>query len=305
MRKLPPLNSIRAFEAAARNRSFTAAASELCVTVTAISHQIRQLEDQLGQKLFERTPREVTLTALGERLFPAVRDGFDRFAEGFEALHDRGGREGLTVTTTRAFAERWLMPRLADFAAAFPGCDVQVDASEEVVDLRRSDVDVAVRYGRGPYSDLSSQLLLQDLHIPVVGTGSREIASRRLEDYRSMPLLAFKWVNPALDGPNWNKWLEAAGKPTDAFRISWFNDESLAIHAMERGIGPLLCSDVMAEDALSERRAIRLDGPALEGFGYHLVHLPGRRRKRAVARFCEWLRAQAADFTDRSSQLAA
>lgn len=303
MRKLPPLNSIRAFEAAARNRSFTAAASELCVTVTAISHQIRQLEEQLGQKLFERTPREVMLTALGERLYPTLRDGFDRFAEAFDHLHERNGLEAVTVTTTRAFAERWLMPRLPRFTLTFPGIDVNVEATEEVVDLRRSDVDVAVRYGRVPDEALTSTRLLQDVYIAVASTGSRKIASQRLEDYQAMPLLAFKWISRSLEGPTWARWLEAAGKsPVDTFRVAWFNDESLAMHAMERGIGPLLCSDVMAEDAIHERRAVRLDGPALEGFGYHLAHLPGRRRKRAVARFCEWLRSEAADFADRSKR---
>lgn len=306
MRKLPPLNSIRAFEAAARNRSFTAAAAELCVTVTAVSHQIRHLEEQLGQKLFERTPREVTLTALGEKLYPALRDGFDRFAEAFEELHDRNGHEAVSVTTTRAFAERWLMPRLPDFAQAFPTIDVHVEASEELVDLRRSDVDVAIRYGLNPGADLSSTLLLRDMYCPVVATASKAITSRRLEDYRGMPLLAYKWFNRALDGPGWGQWLEAAGKhPVDHFRLSWFNDESLALHAMERGLGPLLCSDIMTADAVGEGTLARLEGPALAGFGYHLAYLPARRRKRALTRFCEWLRGEAADFVDRSKRIAA
>ncbi|MGV6874790.1 LysR substrate-binding domain-containing protein [Pseudochelatococcus sp. B33] len=305
MRKLPPLNSIRAFEAAARNRSFTAAATELCVTMTAVSHQIRHLEEQLGQKLFERTPREVRLTALGEKLYPALRDGFDRFAEAFEQIHDRNGRESLTVTTTRAFAERWLMPRLPGFTGAAPGVDVHVEATEELVDLRRSDVDVAIRYGHQPKDDLSSTLLLQDMYGPVASADCPGIASRQIEDYRSMPLLAYKWVNRALDAPDWARWLEAAGKPpVDTFRVSWFNDESLAMHAMERGMGPLLCSDIMTEDAVRERRAVRLDGPLLPGFGYHLAYLPGRHRRRPVARFCEWLRAEAADFIERPRRLA-
>lgn len=300
MRKLPPLNSLRAFEAAARNGSFTAAADELCVTVTAISHQIRHLEEQIGQKLFERTPREVVLTQLGASLYPALRDGFDRFADAFDRLRDTPGQESLTVTTTRAFAERWLMPRLPGFMSSLPGIDVHVEATDEVVDLRRSNADVAIRYGHQPSEDLASALLLRDTYGPVVATGLAVTASRDLDDYSSLPLLAYKWFNPALNGPGWKQWLEASGKSSvETLRISWFNDESLAIHAMERGMGPLLCSDILTQDAIRDGRLTRLDGPALPGFGYHLTYLHGRRRKRPVARFCEWLHAQAAEFVDR------
>ncbi len=306
MRKLPPLNSLRAFEAAARNRSFTAAATELCVTVTAISHQIRHLEEQLGQKLFERTPREVTLTDLGEKLYPGLRDGFDRFADAFDRLRDTRGQESLTVTTTRAFAERWLMPRLLSFTSALPGIDVHVEATEELVDLRRSSADVAIRYGHQPSEDLSSALLLQDMYCPVVSLGCATTSSQEFDEYKGMPLLAYKWFNRGLSGPSWEQWLQAADKPPiETFRISWFNDESLAIHAMERGMGPLLCSDIMTEDATRERRLIRLDGPALPGFGYHLTYLQGRRRKRPVARFCDWLHAQAAEFVEQRPARAA
>jgi LysR family glycine cleavage system transcriptional activator len=306
MRKLPPLNSLRAFEAAARNRSFTAAAAELCVTVTAISHQIRQLEELLGQKLFERTPREVSLTVWGEKLYPDLRDGFDRFASAFDQIHKNDGQKSLTITTTRAFAERWLMPRLLRFTNAVPDINVHVEATEEVLDLRRSNVDVAIRYGRSPSPDMTSVPLLQDTYSPIVAASCGGFPSVRIEDYRKFPLLAYRWFNPSLGGPDWQHWMLTAGKaPPDMLNVSWFNDESLAIHAMERGMGPLLCSDILTEDAISERKLVRLEGPSLPGFGYHIAYLPGRQRRRPVARFCEWLRSEAVDFPSRPNRVAA
>src|SRR5690606_3651969 len=125
MRKIPPLNSIRAFEAVARHQSFTAAAEELCVTVAAVSHQVRQLEEGLGQKLLERG-RQVRLTAAGQTLYPLLRDGFDQIAHAFALISPPARGDAIQLSTTRAFAERWLMPRLARFNAIHPDILVPV-----------------------------------------------------------------------------------------------------------------------------------------------------------------------------------
>lgn len=297
MRRLPPLNSIRAFEAAARHLSFTAAANELCVTVTAVSHQVKNLEDQIGRKLFDRTPREVRLTAIGARLFPALREGFDRFGDAFEEITAQNAGHSLTVTTTRAFAERWLMPRLSRFAAACPDISVNVEGSEKIVDLRDTGTDVAIRYGRTTDISLATMPLLQDSYRAVTSTGDGLSSEADIAAYRDRNLLAYRWHLHTDEMPNWSRWLREAGYRTPGdFRISWFNDESLAMHAMEQGMGPLLCSNVLVADGIAAGSLRAIDGPAIDGFGFKLAHVPARERKRSISQFIDWVVAEARQF---------
>lgn len=299
MRRLPPLNAIRAFEAAARNRSFTAAASELCVTVTAVSHQVRHLEEQVGRKLFDRLPREVRLTPAGERLFPFVRDGFDRFAEAFLDLDGRSAAETLSVTATRGFAERWLMPRLERFSALHPKINVSVEGTAQKVDLREGgDVDVAIRYGRHGDDSLEEVVLMHDTYQAVARQIPGRNSSLSLGDLDGRPLLAYRWMMRSDDVPSWSKWLRNAGRDDEAdLRISWFNDEGLAMHAMEGGLGALLCSDVLVADDIARGALTPVDGPTLDGFCFRLLHVPSRRPKRAISQFTDWIRGEAADFS--------
>ncbi|MEW6640591.1 MAG: LysR substrate-binding domain-containing protein [Pseudomonadota bacterium] len=305
MRKLPPLNAIRAFEAAARHESFTAAASELCVTVTAISHQVRQLEATLGVKLFERSGRAVVLTQQGRAIFPLLRDGFDHLADAFAALRPPGGGDAVTVSTTRAFAERWLMPRLAAFHAAMPDIVVHIDATEDVATPGSDGIDLAVRYGRAT-RDERAAVLFDDRYIAVAAdsicAGDRPPA---IDDFHARPLLAYKWKNPALDSPAWSSWLAGAGRNSRRdFRISWYSEEPLALHAAERGLGPLLCSDALVGDQLAAGTLRRIEGPALEGFSFRLVEATSGKR-RAASAFATWLRDEAAAFRDGPARLTA
>ncbi|QOF75685.1 LysR family transcriptional regulator (plasmid) [Aminobacter sp. SR38] len=297
MRKLPPLNAIRAFEAAARHLSFTAAANELCVTITAVSHQVKNLEDQIGCKLFERTPREVRLTSIGARLFPALREGFDRFGDAFEEITAQNAGHSLTVTTTRAFAERWLMPRLARFTAAFPDISVNVEGSEDIVDLRDTGTDIAIRYGRTADVSLATMPLLQDSYHAVTSANDGLPADADISAYRRRNLLAYRWHLHTDEIPNWSRWLRDADYRTPGdFRISWFNDESLAMHAMERGMGPLLCCNVLAADGIAAGNLRAIDGPAIDGFGFKLAHVPTRQRKRSITLFVDWIVAETEQF---------
>ena len=297
MRKLPPLNAVRAFEAAARHESFTAAANELCVTVTAISHQVRQLEAILGHKLFERSGRAVVLTADGHAVFPLLRDGFDRMASAFAAIRPPADGDAITISTTRAFAERWLMPRLARFNAAFP--QLVVTSMRPKSCGRR-----APRASIWPFVTVAS-----------IAPASRRccsaIATLRLRQARSVRLVLVRplttsvrarcWrsagKNAALDSPAWSAWLAGADHdPGRDFRISWYSEEPLALHAAERGLGPLLCSDALVDEQLREGTLRRLDGPALAGFAYRLVNAPTAARRKSVTAFIDWLRAEAAAF---------
>lgn len=167
MRDLPPLSALRAFEAAARHLSFKKAAEELAVTPTAISHQVRQLEEWLGQQLFERHVRRVALTREGRELFPSLREGFDLMIRGIDALRTPPSQEVLTLSSTVAFTSKWLVPRVPAFRAACPGLDLRLHASDDAVDLRAGGVDLAIRYGRGVHAGLRSELLLQDRFAPV------------------------------------------------------------------------------------------------------------------------------------------
>ena len=145
MENLPPLIELRAFDAAARHLSFKKAAVELGVTPTAVSHQIRLLERYCGCALFRRQPRPLSLTEAGERLYPSVRRGLESFAEAFAALKQNGARHPLKVTTTNAFASRWLVPRLPEWRRLHPDYPLDVIGTDSVLDLRAGDGDVAIR----------------------------------------------------------------------------------------------------------------------------------------------------------------
>src|SRR5215475_14270420 len=148
MNRLPPLIELRAFEAAARHVSFKKAAAELGVTPTAISHQIRLLEQYCGRALFRRRPRPLSLTQAGARLFPVVRDGLAAFVTTLGAIRRDGERQPLRVTTTSAFASRWLVPRLSRWRKLRPDTPLEVIGTDSVIDLRAGDADVAIRYTR-------------------------------------------------------------------------------------------------------------------------------------------------------------
>ena len=305
MRKLPPLNAIRAFEAAARHQSFTAAANELCVSVTAVSHQVRQLEALLKRKLFDRRGRTVALTSEGQAIFPLLRDGFDQLANAFAGVQPPRGSEEVTLSTTRAFAERWLVPRLERFNARFPGIIVHIDATEDIVTPGTRGVDLAIRYGRSDAAEPAA-VLFEDSYIAVAASGicPRNGASLHIDDFPARPLLAFRWKNPTLEFPAWSGWLAAAPRGRRAnFSMSWFSEETLALHAAERGLGPLLCSNALVDDQLRQGTMRQIDGPALPGFAFRLVEGASIRRRKVITNFTDWLRAEAASFRARSMTL--
>ena len=298
MRKIPPLNSVRAFEAVARHQSFSAAANELSVTVAAVSHQVRQLEDGLGQKLLERG-RTVTLTPAGKTIYPLLRDGFDQIAQAFALIGAAKEGDAIQVSTTRAFAERWLMPRLAKFNGIYPDIVVHIHASEKIVDLRSETVDLAIRYGP---SDAGRQgpVLFEDEYIAVADQSICPVDRHpTINDFYNRSLLAFKWKNQALQAPSWSTWLARVEHDTTRdFRISWYSEETLALHAVEQGLGPLLCSNVLVDDELRSGRMRRVAGPTLPGFTYHLIEDTRTGPRRSLSLFRDWLLSEAKSFRE-------
>src|SRR6516225_8762652 len=154
LRRLPQLNALKAFEAAARHVSFTRAAEELCVTQGAVSHQVKALEGELGVKLFNREKQRLIITNTGQEYLAVVRDALDRIAMGTERLVQQQRSGALTVSTSPDFAAKWLVHRLARFAEAHPGIDLRVSAAMHHVDFAREEVDLAVRHGDGNWPGL-------------------------------------------------------------------------------------------------------------------------------------------------------
>src|SRR5918995_3893376 len=165
--RLPSLNGLRAFEAAARHLSFTQAASELNVTQTAISHQIKRLEEELGVRLFVRQNRSLTLTAEAQEYLPGIRAAFNDLRLATDRLLRKDDDHVLTVSTLASLAAKWLLPRLTAFQEAHPGIDVHITTSTNLVDFRSGDVDAAIRYGRGSWPGLRAYWLMADELFPV------------------------------------------------------------------------------------------------------------------------------------------
>ena len=206
-RQLPPLNALRAFEAAARSESFTRAADELCVTQGAVSHQVKALEATLGIKLFNRERQRLVITDAGREYLNVIRDALDRIAAGTERVLQRQNSGVLTVSTSPDFAAKWLVYRLGRFSEAHPGIDLRVSATMHHVDFVREEVDVAVRHGDGNWTGLDAVRLCTEQLFPVCSprlmTGRNRLA--RPSDLLKTPLLHLD------DSKAWSQWFDAAG----------------------------------------------------------------------------------------------
>lgn len=289
-RRLLPLGALRAFEAAARHLSFKTAADELAVTPTAISHQLRLLEDSIGRRLFERHIRRVTLTPAGEALYPVLRDGFDSFASAIERLRAGPQRRRLTLSATPAFVAKWLLPRLGDWQARHPGIDLHLHASEAPVDFAAGSADAAIRYGRGDWAGLRSELLLSSLFAPVA---SPRLKLRKPADLKKQTLLHFDWRQRRRDTPTWKRWADEADVDLDVAGGLRFSDESHAIQAAIAGQGVALLGLPLVAAELSSGALVQPFGPVLPGHGYHLVCPPERAQQPEIIALQIWLRAAA------------
>jgi LysR family glycine cleavage system transcriptional activator len=290
MRRLPPLSALRAFEAAARHLSFKRAAEELHVTPTAISHQIRQLEQAIGTSLFERRTRQVVLTPEGHVLLPVLTDGFDSFARAIEGLSRKGRRSVVTLSATPAFAAKWLVPRLAAFRKARPDIDLTLLATLDVVDVKSGAADLALRYGRSPYPDLTAEPLTIDRFAPVAAPRLR---LKKPGDLRSATLIHSDWRRSDPRNPTWRHWLKIAGldgiDPRAGLR---FSDETHAIQAAVAGNGIALHSLLLVQEELATGTLVIPFGPEIEGFTLHLVRGPDRPLTEAIEAVQAWLRAE-------------
>jgi len=288
MRRLPPLSQLRAFEAAARHRSFKLAGQELSVTATAISHQIRLLEDRLGLPLFERRTRQVVPTAAAHSLYPVLRDGFDAFAEAIVAL-GANRTTAVTLAVTPAFASQWLLPRLSQFQQLHQDIELRILAGDAVVDLARGGADLAVRYGGGPYPDHEACELATDAFLPVA---SPSLALREPAQLAHHRLIHFDWYRDSAERPTWAHWLkQAALQHDDAQRGLRFSEESHAIQAAIAGHGVALLSYTLVRGELERGVLVAPFGPRLAAPVWQLLRYRTPQRLAAQQAVWEWLRA--------------
>lgn len=298
MRKLPPLGSLRAFEAAARHMSFQKAAAELGVTPTAISHQIRLLERICGRALFQRRPRPIALTSAGARLFPIVRDGLDAFAAGVAGVAAERERRPLRVTTTNAFAGLWLVPRLPLWREVHPGVALEVIGTDAVLDLHADEADVAIRYAHSAPRDLVAHELLRDRFFPVCSPALLAAGNpiRHPIDLAQHTLIHFFWSPADSYAPTWQRWLAMARisdpevPEVDEIGKLNFREELHAIEAVIAGQGIAVCSDVLVARELQSGLLVKALDLSLPGLVFYLVHVPDHPQQWIIEAFAAWLR---------------
>jgi LysR family glycine cleavage system transcriptional activator len=254
-RRLPPLNALRSYEAAARHRSFSKAAEELGVTPAAVSYQVRTLEDHVGVALFQRVKRQLVLTVAGRACLPGIQGAFEGLAASINAISVAGRSGVLTVSVAPSFASKWLLPRLHFFQAVHPDIDVRVSASMQLADFASGDVDLAIRYGTGRYPGLVSEQILCESVIPVCSPKLLESPDplRSPADIRSHTLLHDDSPDEDESCPTWETWLNAAGVPgIDARRGPRFDQSSMVLEAAALGRGVALAKSALAAVDLAE-----------------------------------------------------
>lgn len=296
-RRLPPLNAVRAFEAAARHLSFTRAAEELNVTQAAVSHQVKALEERLGVTLFRRLNRGLILTDAGTLYLRELESILDRLEQATERLRASEAAALLTVSTGTSFASKWLVPRLQRFRERCPDLDVRIDANDALTDFRRDNVDLAIRYGRGIYPGLRSVKLMQDIVFPVCSPRLLEGPQplREPEDLKYHTLLHDQGVVE-----DWPSWLRTAGVTgVDASRGPSFSLSAMLVEAAIAGQGVALTRRSMVAHDLREGRLVQpFSSVTLRSeFSYWVVCPEATADKPKIAEFRTWLVEEAAAET--------
>jgi len=290
-RRLPPLSALRAFEAAARHQGFKRAAAELAVTPTAVSHQIRALEADLGGPLFHRHRRKVALTEAGRALYPPLRQAFDTMADAVDHARRRPLCRIATLSATVAFTAKWLVPRAAQFRVLNPGWDLRLHASDDPVDLHAGEADAAIRYTVTRHAGLAATPLLADRFAPVC---SPHLGLHDPQHLSRATLIHFEWGPAAAKAsvPTWHAWAARAGLAAlNTQGGITFSDESSAIQAAIAGQGVALLSLALVAAELDSGALIQPFGPVLEGWRYDFVHPLGAEERPAVAALRHWVLA--------------
>jgi LysR family glycine cleavage system transcriptional activator len=288
-RSLPPLNALKAFEAAARHVSFTLAAAELNVTHAAVSRHIRDLEAWLGIKLFVRTGRGVELTERGKGYAEELTRGFDILASATDAASGRRRRrtQKLVVSVEPSLAALWLIPRLGRFTAANPDIELVLDSTSRLADFSRGEADAGIRYGRGSWPGIAAELLTATHMTPVCNPALLEASSIRAPADLPANLLLQEETRRY-----WMEWLTAAGLAHSVTPQGPTLGLHLTVPAAEAGQGFALADEIIAGDALVSGRLVRPFAIAVDSYGYYAVRAAERKETRAMAALRNWLQSE-------------
>ena len=290
-RRLPSLNGLKAFEAAARHLSFTRAAAELNVTQAAVSHQVKALEESLGLALFRRLNRALLLTDEGQALLPPLSEALDRMALAVDGLARREETGTLTVRTLDSFAAGWLVRRLGRFRALYPDIEVRIAISDHLVDFTRDDVDMAVRYGRGEWPGLDSTRLMTEEIFPVCSPALLADGPplEKPPDLRRHTLLHDEMRE------DWRMWLLAAGVGgVDPTRGPGYHHSNLVMQAAMAGEGVALGRSVLVADELAAGRLVKPFDVSLPAeYAYYVVYPEAAAGRPKVRALRDWLLAEA------------
>lgn len=296
--RLPPLDQFHTFEAVARHRSFTLAAGELCLTQSAVSRQIKALEDALAVRLFHRLHRAIDLTPEGQRLLDTVTRGLDDLGACLAAIGAAGKAPQITVCASVAFAWFWLMPRLQDFGALQPDVDLRVLATDQPVLPGTGEVDVAVLFGSGQWEGLEARLLFGERVYPVCSPAwlRDHPALHRPDDLLDQTLLHLEYGKPGFGGVDWRTWLLRQGVNGQPVRRGLrFNSYPMVLQAAEAGHGVALGWSYVTDPLLAEGRLVCPVDRILETRdGYYLCTSSDTALAPGITAFLDWISGEAA-----------
>ncbi|MDP5218757.1 LysR substrate-binding domain-containing protein [Ruegeria sp. 2205SS24-7] len=293
-RNLPPLPAIRVFEAAARHKSFTAAASELGMTQAAVSYQVKVLEERVGASLFERHARGVGLTPVGEKFYHRVSASLDILADAFDNAQGAGSKK-LSISVIPTFATNFLAQRLAGFQSANPEIVLRLELSEALMDFSTGDCDVAVRGGRGKWDGLQSELLMPTRFTPMLAPSLLETVGglKRPEDLMKLPILS-------RGDPWWVNWFSLAGSEQEFSPTTppqTFGPQVIEAGAAIAGQGVAMLTPAFFQNELNSGVLVQpFDLLGDDGSGYWLVYPESRRNALKIKRFRNWLTRETAEF---------
>lgn len=296
MRKLPPLRALQVFEAAARHLHFSRAATELCLTQSAVSHQVRALEQHLGQPLFSRKGRELTLTGKGQQLFLGVQSALDGLDSLCRQLNEGDSRE-LRLAVYSSFAVKWLIPRLSDFRRQHPGVRIHLEMVSGDPQISDQVADMFI-CGVQQQKGFWQTLLRPERLIPVCSPPLAQMLKSTLGESLTLPAsldsLPLLSVDEVDIGPDWQRWAETRQLPLSCSQLQSYSHVLLAIEAAIAGQGVALACDFIVEADIAAGKLVALPWPALEtGFGFHFGCRERRLNEPAMAAFAGWIKAQA------------
>ena len=290
-----PLHTLPTFQVVAQRQNLRAAAEQLHLTHSAVSQQIKLLEEQIGFTLFDRTGRRLALNAAGAALLRATDSALAQLDDGLRAAAaaTQGDEQRVRVTLLPSFAQRWLLPRMGRWRERHPCIALELEASLRLVDLQRDGIHVALRQGAGPWRGLQAERLIDSPRIVVAAPDiARQLSGQPVAKMLDLPLLG--------DGPMWQQWFAAQGVTARVSPVASFNDAGLMLQATEQGLGLALARELLAADALRDGRLERVSAETLQGEGFDtfwFVYPPSLADWPPLRQLLAWLREELAQST--------